>query len=69
MQNPIKTAWTKQEVIVIVSALVLKRHGLSFDEYIELITNNSQKIDHCQDSDVIALLALIGLGTGSLATA
>jgi hypothetical protein len=69
MQNPIKTAWTKQEVVEIVSALVLKRHGLTFDEYIELITSSSQKIDHCQDSDVIGLLALIGLGNGSLATA
>ncbi|MBS1992377.1 MAG: hypothetical protein JSS83_17760 [Cyanobacteria bacterium SZAS LIN-3] len=62
MSKSIKTEWTKDEVVRVVTALAEKRHGLTFDSYVELVSNNSEKIDRCKDSDIIGLLALIGLG-------
>ena len=69
MTDSTKTEWTKEEVVQAVTALAKKRHGLTFDAYVELVSSDSEKIDRCKDSDIIGLLALIGLGTGSLAAA
>jgi hypothetical protein len=69
MATSAKTEWTREEVIEAVTALAKKRHDLSFDAYVQLVSNDSEKLDRCRDSDIIGLLALIGLGAGSLAPA
>jgi len=69
MSESIKTEWTKDQVIIVVESLAQKRHGLTFDEYVGLVSSGSEKIDRCTDSDIIGLLTLIGLGTGSRAAA
>lgn len=69
MDNSTKIEWTREEVVQTVTVLAKKRHGLTFDAYVELVSSDSEKIDRCKDSDIIGLLALIGLGSGSLAAA
>jgi hypothetical protein len=69
MSDISKIEWTREEVIKAVSILAEKRHGVDFETYVQMVKTENENIDRCKDSDIIGLLALIGLGLDTLAAA
>lgn len=68
-QSDTKTEWSVEQVTLVVSKLVKKRHGVDFETYVAMVKSNDENLDRCRDSDILGLLKLIGVEAEVLAAA
>ena len=61
MVNQARIEWSAEQVTRVVTSLVRKRHDTDLQSYIEKLKRCDDSIDRCRDSDIIGLLALIGV--------